>query len=611
MDRRTTFALLLCLVVFAIFTALQARFAPRPSPTTPLATDTTAHATPDTAPPAASATAPAPRPAAPAALAPIRPAGPPVEAREVVLETPLYRATFTNLGARLRHLELKRYAAAWGRSRYAENPGRRPKRGNEVPEGDRVTFDGQPAFGFDLGFGPEHRSLAALPFAVAESSDASGRVVAITFSARDSAGMEIHQAWRARPGDHLLELDVTVTGAPAGTRDWSLTTRSWPLLNEANLDQEIRSVRAIGLVGKNLHRDGAQGLVGKAEKLREGTVRWAGVQTHYFLGVITPFGAEGRLAASRATAYVPSAAEVAQLPPNAKPNHPIAEGTLVMPAPVSGSQRFGVYFGPADYFSLARISGAGKVGSLQLEKAVDLGATWMLPFSYPLLQLLRLFDSWVKNYGIAILLLATLVRIVLHPLNMASMKSMRALQKLQPEMERIREKYKNKPEVMNQAVMALYKENKVNPAGGCLPMLLQMPLFFALYAVLFNAIDLRQAPFVGFIHDLSAPDHLFSVSGVPIRLLPIIMTGTGFLQQKLSPTPPQQATTMYLMNLFMLFIFYGLPSGLVFYWTVMNLYTAAQQWLALRGDDGVVVPAGASAKPGAGPSGPGPGRGKR
>jgi YidC/Oxa1 family membrane protein insertase len=121
-------------------------------------------------------------------------------------------------------------------------------------------------------------------------------------------------------------------------------------------------------------------------------------------------------------------------------------------------------------------------------------------------------------------------------------------------------------------------------------MLLQMPLFFALYAVLNSAIDLRQAPFIAWIHDLSAPDHLFSVAGFPIHLLPLIMAGTGFLQQKLTPTPAQQASTMYMMNFFMLFIFYGLPSGLVFYWTVMNLYTALQQWLAIRGDDGVVVP---------------------
>jgi YidC/Oxa1 family membrane protein insertase len=611
MDRRTTFALILCLAVFALFTALQSRYAPKPSPRAvrgPAVDSLAAGAPPE------SAAAPAPVAAvAPGATnAPARPAAiaasptPSVPRSEHVIETPLYRATFSNIGARLEHVELKRYAAAWGRSRYAENPGRRPKRGHDVPEGDRVAFRGAPSFAFDLVEGGARRSLADTPFAVEESTDASGAVAALTFTARDSNGMAIRQTWRARPGDHLLELEVSVAGAPPAVRDWSLTARSWPLMNESNLDQESRSVRAISLVGGNLHRDGAQGLIGKSEKLREGAVRWAGVQSHYFLGVVTPLGAEGRLAVGRGVSYTATAAELALLPPNSKPSQPIAEGSLVLAAPASGSQRFGVYFGPADYFSLAKISGAGKAGSLQLEKAVDLGMTWMLPFSYPLLQLLRLFDSWVRNFGIAILLLATLVRIVLHPLNMSSMKSMRALQKLQPEMERVREKYKNKPEAMNAAIMALYKENKVNPAGGCLPMLLQMPLFFALYAVLFNAIDLRQAPFVGFIHDLSSPDHLFSVAGVPIRLLPIIMTGTGFLQQKLTPTPPQQATTMYLMNLFMLFIFYGLPSGLVFYWTVMNLYTALQQWLAMRGDDKVVVVAGGppvkgqSGKPGHG-----------
>ncbi len=587
MDRRTAVALLLCLLVFAVFTTLQSKYTPRPAPKLTSAVPApSADSSPGSLPGDSlpGVVTPALR-GAPAALA-----VPAVAPRSVVLETPLYRATFSNVGARLQSFELKRYAASWGATRDGDNPGKRPKRGAEVPEGDRVELRGAPTFAFDLGSAAALRSLAVTPFAVAESSDASGVVVGITFTARDSAGFEVRQTWRAHPDTYLLDLDVAVAGAPATVRDWSLTTRSWPLLSEANPDQEMRSVRAIGLVGKNLHRDAAQGLVGKSDKTRDGAVHWVGVQSHYFLGVVAPVGAEGSASVSRGSTYALGAQVHANLPARSKDAHPIAEGVLVMPVPSSGQQRFAVYLGPADYFSLAKLAGAGKPGSLQLEKAVDLGANWLLPFSYPLLQLLRLLDSWVKNFGLAIFLLATLVRLILHPLNMSSMKSMRALQKLQPEMERVREKFKNKPEQMNAAVMALYKENKVNPAGGCLPMVLQMPLFFALYAVLFNAIDLRQAPFVGWIHDLSAPDHLFSVAGFSIHLLPIIMAGTGFLQQKLTPTPAQQATTMYLMNFFMLFIFYGLPSGLVFYWTVMNLYTSLQQWLAMRSDDGVVVP---------------------
>jgi YidC/Oxa1 family membrane protein insertase len=206
---------------------------------------------------------------------------------------------------------------------------------------------------------------------------------------------------------------------------------------------------------------------------------------------------------------------------------------------------------------------------------------------------------FVKNYGVAILALATLVRLVLHPLNMTSMKSMRAMQKLQPEIERIREKYKSDPNTMNTAVMALYRENKVNPAGGCAPMLLQMPIFFALYSVLFNAIELRQAPFVGWIQDLSAPDHLVTVAGLPIRLLPILMLGSGLLQQKLAPSDPRQAPTMYMMNVVMLVFFYNLPSGLVLYWTVMNVLTAIQQWLVLR--DGQAVTSSATVVEAPGP----------
>src|SRR4029077_12368658 len=170
------------------------------------------------------------------------------------------------------------------------------------------------------------------------------------------------------------------------------------------------------------------------------------------------------------------------------------------------------------------------------------------------------------------------------------------------EIERIREKYKNNAEAMNTAMMALYKEHHINPAGGCLPMLVQMPLFIALYSVLYNAIELRQAPFVAWVNDLSAPDMLFHIpgflmlqSGFPVRLMPILMALSGLLQQRMTPTDPRQASSMYFMNVIMLVFFYNLPSGLVLYWTVMNLLTALQQWLALREDGGRKAPAAVSA----------------
>jgi YidC/Oxa1 family membrane protein insertase len=228
-----------------------------------------------------------------------------------------------------------------------------------------------------------------------------------------------------------------------------------------------------------------------------------------------------------------------------------------------------------------------------LTRAVDLGWNWMRPISELLLKLLDWIFVVVRNYGLAIFGLAVLVRVVLHPLNTASLKSMRAMQKLQPDVDRLKLKYKDDAQAMNTALMALYKENKVNPAGGCLPILLQMPLLMALYQVLLNAIELRQAPFASWITDLSAPDLLFNLNygaGLfPVRLLPVLMAGSGFLLQKFTPTNPQQAPTQYMMNAFMLVLFYNLPSGLVFYWTVMNLTSAFQQWLVLRQDSSAVV----------------------
>jgi YidC/Oxa1 family membrane protein insertase len=230
---------------------------------------------------------------------------------------------------------------------------------------------------------------------------------------------------------------------------------------------------------------------------------------------------------------------------------------------------------------------------------VDLGWTWMRPISEVLLRLLDWIFVVVRNYGIAILVLALLVRLVLYPLNAASLKSTRAVQRLQPEVKRLQEKYKNDSQAMNKAMMDLYRENKVNPAGGCLPLIVQMPVLFALYQVLLYAIELRQAPFVGWIDDLSAPDTMFVLGGFPVHLLPLLMAGSQLLLQKLTPTPPQQAPTAYMMTFFMLFIFWSMPSGLVFYWTVMNLATALQQWLVLRRDDesvAVVVPEGGKKK---------------
>ncbi|HWN80671.1 MAG TPA: membrane protein insertase YidC, partial [Candidatus Udaeobacter sp.] len=152
--------------------------------------------------------------------------------------------------------------------------------------------------------------------------------------------------------------------------------------------------------------------------------------------------------------------------------------------------------------------------------------------------------------------------------------------RLQPEMEAIRKKYAEKPQEMNKHVMLLYQKHKVNPLGGCLPMVVQMPVLFALYFSLMFAIDLRMAPFVGWIRDLSAPDTVGHILGFPIHVLPLIMTGVSVLQARATPTDPRQAAMTTMMPIMFLVFFYNMPSGLVLYWTMTNLGTWLQQaWM--------------------------------
>ncbi len=526
-------------------------------------------------------------------------------ARSYRIETPLYHAEFTSRGARLLSVELLHYASAHGASSH-DGKAIRPPKGDLVPPADRVVLGGGPSFSLDLGSGSARMPLDDLVYTVAESLDAAGQVRRLTFTADDSSGMRIRQTWYVRPDTYALDLEVEIHQVPLHWRlaDYSLTTRSWPLFNEADLAADAQGLHATSLVGTNLHREKTGGLK-KGIKRFEGSAQWAAVQTRYFMGAVAAIEANAHATEARTTLRPLTPEQRAMLPPNAPAEQDMAVSTLVvgLPGETSPVNRFLVYFGPNEYF---RVAGLG----VKLERIVDLGWSWIAPFSRMLLKVLVWLDGLVRNYGVAILILATLVRVILHPLNMMSLKSMRAMQRLQPEMVRLKEKYKNDAQAMNTAVMALYKDNKVNPAGGCLPMLLQMPLFFALYSVLFNAIELRQAPFVAWIHDLSAPDKLFEVAGFPIRLLPILMAGSGFLTQALTPTDPRQASTMYLMNAVMVVFFYNLPSGLVLYWTVMNLLTALQQWLALR-DDGGSPAAAAVVVSGPTPGRPGSGGGRK
>jgi len=223
-----------------------------------------------------------------------------------------------------------------------------------------------------------------------------------------------------------------------------------------------------------------------------------------------------------------------------------------------------LYLGPKDLGQLEK--GEGELG-----RAIDFG--FFDPVAKPMLFILNLFYSFIPNYGLAIIFLSIAIKLIFWPLTHKSQKSMKEMQKIQPKIAELKEKYKDNKEELNRKTMEFYRANKVNPLGGCLPILIQIPVFFALYRVLLNSIELRHAPFISFwINDLAAKD--------PTYISPLLMGASMFMQQKMTPTvgDPAQAKIMLVMPIMFTFMFLSFPSGLVIYWLVSNVLSIVQQY---------------------------------
>ena len=240
--------------------------------------------------------------------------------------------------------------------------------------------------------------------------------------------------------------------------------------------------------------------------------------------------------------------------------------------------RYRIFIGPLDYTLMSDY----EVG---LEDMLDIGTTpvvgWLIkPFAIAIMWVLPKMYSVISNYGVVIILFALLVKIVTLPLSMKSFKSMNAMKELQPKIEQLKEKHKKNPQALNKEMMGMYKKHGVNPMSGCLPMLPQMPMFFALFSVFRSTILLRDAPFVWFINDLSRGASSFTD---PYIILVILMIVTQFVSQSLTmATTQQNKMFMYIMPLFMGFIFYKFAAGLVLYWTCFSLFSLIDYFLFKR-----------------------------
>jgi len=241
------------------------------------------------------------------------------------------------------------------------------------------------------------------------------------------------------------------------------------------------------------------------------------------------------------------------------------------------SERFLLYAGPKEYKAL-------KSYESHYEGLFSKG--FFGTFRVWLLLALHFFYGWFHNWGWAIIAITVVIKLAFTPLTHMSFESMKKMQALQPKIKAIQERLKKDPQKMNKEVMGLYKKHRVNPMSGCLPLLLQMPIFIAFYQTLYQAIELKGAPWIFWVHDLSAPDMLFTLPfaipflGDGFNVLPILMLLSMIWQQKLTPTPsssPEQARMMMFMPIIFGFIFYALPSGLVLYWLVNNMLTIGHQ----------------------------------
>jgi YidC/Oxa1 family membrane protein insertase len=287
---------------------------------------------------------------------------------------------------------------------------------------------------------------------------------------------------------------------------------------------------------------------------REGSITWAALSDQYFIAALIP----------EQTVFTGASSERNT---DKRISAGLAQKEFILAPGETKRDNVNIYAGPKEYYTLKAIAP-------KMEELVGFGSIGK--FFY---FILRYIYKAVHNYGWAIIILTLILQIVLLPLTLKSYHSMKEMQTLQPLMKQLQEKYKDDPKRLNVEVMNLYKAHKVNPFGGCLPMLLQLPIFFALYNTIRYAVELRQAPFIFWIKDLSLPDTVAAVGGININILPLIMGVAMFVQQKMSTADPQQAKMVMFMPVIFTFMFWNFPSGLVLYWFVNSLVSMAGQYL--------------------------------
>ena len=350
-----------------------------------------------------------------------------------------------------------------------------------------------------------------------------------------------------QPESYLLEVSYSYLDGDGVSHKAESVKLNWTHTKALEEKKQYVYSGVLGYIGEKLYKPSK-----KEKKLRRqelmGPITWLGFTKKYFISVII---APDEASISRTTATIER----------------LDATQLITGLQVNQTNRMKVYIGPKKGVVLQPLG-------VHLEDSIEYG--WFGVIARPLVQMLHFFNKYVHNYGIAIIILTILIKLAFYPLSQKSYKSMGKMKEVQPKLAKLKEKFKDDKTRLNKEMMDLYRTNKVNPFGGCLPIVVQIPVFFALYRALMVAIELRHAPFFGWILDLSAKD--------PYYVTPLIMGATMFLQQKMTPSTgdAMQAKMMLFMPIIFTFMFLNFPAGLVLYWLVNNVLSIGQQYMVMR-----------------------------
>jgi YidC/Oxa1 family membrane protein insertase len=542
MEKRVVIFLILSLAIILGYDYLLKQFGLAPQPSRPAQTGKP-QAAPD---PAVPAVQPDPVSSGKTVSAPTKPPataespktasqGAATEQLETV-ETDLYRAVLTNRGAEIQSWELLRFTAQDRTKGIQLHPG-----GSfpgplalhtSNPPDDKEVREGLYRVERDFGRLDAEHPAGHLTFTYAASG----------------SGLRVTKRLTFHHDSYLVDVAVTTKGL-AGPVNVGLGT------NFGIVEWGEGFIGLIGpamLIDDKLEKETPEG-----EVERKGAVRWVALQDKYFIGVLIPANATTAVVKKHGDKLFSSGVWFEQ---PASPDTPL---TLQL------------YAGPKEYGTLKSLN-------VNLEDTIDFG--WFIYGSWgivkavakPLFTVMRFINTYTHNYGFTIVIVTILVKLLFVPLQYKSYKSMKDMQLIQPKVVALQSKYKDDRERLNRELIKLYRDHKVNPVGGCLPMLLQMPVFVALFNILYMTIDLRQAPFILWISDLSVQD--------PYYVLPVLMGVSMVVQQKIMPTTmdPTQAKVMLILPAFMTLLFLTFPSGLVLYWLTNNVLTIGQQFVTDR-----------------------------